>query len=127
MTSRSIFILFSLSLGFAHADTACKGPVPPPSVIADDVKVDVTAACTTVSAVVQDVVVSLVCATVEETAALAELIAKQTGHVASEDGGVKITCVTAQKQTLCATPDRMAAAIKIMNARRINGVDGGQK
>ena len=33
---------------------SCKDPVPPPTVIADDIKVDVTAACTTITAIVQE-------------------------------------------------------------------------
>lgn len=122
MISRSIIALFPITLALA-----CKGPVPPPSTIADDIKVDVTAACTTVTTVVQDVIVSLVCVTAEEATALVELVAKQTGNVASQDGGVKITCINVQARSICATPDRMAAAIKIVNARRINGIDGGTK
>lgn len=119
MTARSIFILFSLSLGFANADTACKGPTPPVPVIIDDIKVDVTAACTTITAITQNGIAQLVCVTAEDALALADLI----GHQASVAGKTK--CVSAQGRTLCATPDQMAAAIRVLSARRTYP-DGGQ-
>lgn len=111
-----------LALTYSGAESGCKGPVPPPAVIADDVKVDVTSACTTITAVVQDVVVSLVCVTAEEAAALADLIAHQISASIADSGTPK--CVAAQGQSICATPDQMAAAIRIMNSRRAH-TDGG--
>ena len=118
MTSRSVFILFSLTLGLARVDGGCKGPVPPASAIVDDIKVDVNAACTTIIAVTQEAVVQLVCVTAEDVAALADIIA----HQVSPNVAGPSKCVTAQGQTVCATPGQMLAAIRTINARR----DGGK-
>ena len=98
---------------------SCKDPVPPPTVIADDIKVDVTAACTTITAIVQEAATQLACVTAEDVAALADIIAHQIHPNAVAGAG---RCVTAHGQTICATPSQMLAAIRVMNARR----DGGK-
>ena len=115
-----VIICLALALGFSGAAEACKGPVPPPSTVTEDIKVNVTAACTTITAVTQDAVVSLVCLTAEETASLANLIAQQFNAVALDGGGAP-KCVAVNGRTLCATPAQMAAALKVLNARRIDG------
>jgi hypothetical protein len=106
---------------------ACKGPVPPASTVADDVKVDVVSACTTITAVSQDVVATLACATAEEVATLASLITHQIGLAVIGDGGLQLSCISAHGRTVCSTPAQMVDAIKTMNARRIYGThDGGR-
>lgn len=119
-TIASIVMCSALALGVSSS-ASCKGPVPPVATVADDIKVDVTATCTSVTAVVSNVFVTLACATAEDAAALADLIAHQFSVVVADAGTPK--CVVVQGQTLCATPAQMLSAIQTINARR--AVDGG--
>jgi hypothetical protein len=114
-----VVICAALVLGFSGAEEACKGPVQPASVIADDIKVDTTAACTTVTAIDQNTAVSLACLTAEEAAGLADTITHQVSAAVADAGAPK--CVAAQGQTLCATPHQMVSAIRVVSARRVDG------
>jgi hypothetical protein len=113
-------ICSALALGFSGSTEACKNPASP-GTVADDIEVDVTAACTSITAVVQNVAVTLTCVAAEDAAALADLIAHQFS-VATDAGAPK--CIVVQGQTLCATPSQMVSAIQVMNARR--AADGGK-
>ena len=100
----------------------CKGSSSP-AVITGDIKVTVDGACQTITAIVPDATVQLVCVTAEEVAELAALIGQQFG-LETDAGG--FACVSVQGRSLCTTPEHMREAIDAMNARRAARKDGGK-
>jgi len=115
-------MLVAIALGFTNLESCKDANSPSPSEVADDVKVDLTAGCTTVTAIVQNATEELVCATAEELAQLADLITHQIGSNVVMADAAAPKCVTLNNQSICATPARMASAIRTIKSRR----DGGK-
>jgi hypothetical protein len=92
-----------------------EGGVSPVVQVIGNIQIDVTAACTTITVVFPDKVVSLVCLLATEAASLADLIASQ---FALEIDAGPYQCVTALGYSYCTSPEHMAQAIAVLNQRR---------